>query len=286
MTTESKKQAEERYVKMLLDGVTEYTSIEAGEKPDFRVRRPGALEIAIEVTEYHPAAEGLEGVRRSAVEARWWKELAPALDRERQTKPTLQDVQVLLGFSGRTPPTRGKHKLLATELARLIEQVAERLVPGQEVEVTFLPANLIATMGGPWDDADFWAAEEEWPQLSKELSSLYVSRWPGERPNWRCQDVGTAWSAAEVEEFRRILEGKTAKAQHYDLGGAPLWLLIVCEVFGDLQSHIFPRTDADVAQLHAALEQTGFDFQGGPFSEVWLLSEFANCRLRLHPRGA
>jgi hypothetical protein len=89
MTTESQKQAEERYVRMLLDGITEYTSVEAGEKPDFRVRRAGAPDLALEVTEYHPTAEGLEGVRRSAVEARWWKELEPVLERERRAKPSL-----------------------------------------------------------------------------------------------------------------------------------------------------------------------------------------------------
>jgi hypothetical protein len=168
-----------------------------------------------------------------------------------------------------------------------VEDVAGQLAhPGQEVEVEFLPRHTIAALGSRLENTLFLATED-WPQASKDVSLLHVSRWPGVTwPTWQCQDVATAWLGPDVEELRRVLEGKRAKAQHYDLGGAPLWLLIVSEVQGDLQSHIFPRNENDLAQLLDVLRQTGFRFEDGPFAEVWLLSAFSGGRLRLHPSPA
>src|SRR5689334_11394604 len=40
----------------------------------------GAEGIAVEVTEYHPAAWGCESFRRAEVDARWQNELLPAID--------------------------------------------------------------------------------------------------------------------------------------------------------------------------------------------------------------
>jgi hypothetical protein len=288
MTTELKKQAEERYVKLFLDGRgIEYTAIEAGEKPDFRVKLKAAPDITIEVTEYHPKAEGVEGMRRVAVEARWSKELEQVLDQERRTRACLQDIQLHLGFNGRTPPSKRVHAVLAEELVRLVEDVSARLTyPGQEIEVEFAPRDTIAARGSQLENTLFLATEN-WPEASKDVSLLHVSRWPGVTwPNWVCQDIATAWLGPEVEELRRVLEEKRDKAQHYDLGGAPLWLLIVCAVQGDLQSHIFPRNDDDMAQLVAVIGQTGFRFEDGPFAEVGLLSAFGEGQLRVHPLPA
>jgi hypothetical protein len=95
-----------------------------------------------------------------------------------------------------------------------------------------------------------------------------------------------AWLGPDVEEFKRILEGKAKLAQGYGLTETPLWLLVVCEVFGDLESHVFPQSEADVVALAATLRETGFDFDGGPFAEVWLFSAFTDTRRRLHPPTA
>jgi hypothetical protein len=283
MTTKSQKEGEERYVKMLLDGLTEYTSIEASERPDFWVRRSTVPDLALEVTEYHPAAEGLQGIRRSAVEARWWKELGHFLDRERRARPALQEVKVHLGFKDPRLPKRGEHADFARELVRLVEAVAPHAnAPTEDIEVEFAPRAAVAAVGSRLGDSMFLAAED-WPESSERLSLLLVSRWPGVMwPPWLCQDVAAAWLSPSVEELRRVLAGKAAKAQGYNLGGAPLWLLVVCEVLGDLQSHIFPGSELDLAQLVAALQATGFDFQKGPFNQVWLLSAFGGGRLPLH----
>jgi hypothetical protein len=108
--------------------------------------------------------------------------------------------------------------------------------------------------------------------------------------SWDCQNASTAWVGPDVAEFKRILEEKTEAAGEYMLGGLPLWLLIICgavddggESHSDLASHIFPRNEAEEDQLDDVLRQTGFDFQAGPFAQVWLFSNFTKERRRLHP---
>jgi hypothetical protein len=282
MTTTKQKEGEERYVKAFLDGLVDYTSLEQGERPDFSVYRGEVPVIALEVTEYHPEAEGLAGIRRAAVEARWWLQLEPLLDRMRRKSPALRGVQVLLQFNTPEVPKKSYHAAFASEFVRLVETVANQ-AQVREAEVEFAPRATVAQLGSNWGDSVFMPAEE-WPQASRHLSTLRVTRWPIDVwPPWQCLNVAAAWLGPSLEEFRRILDGKAEKAQGYDLRGAPLWLLIVTEVVGDLQSHIFPANEFELDQLLTTLRASGFDFENGPFREVWLVSAFGGGRLRLHP---
>jgi hypothetical protein len=288
MTTESKKQKEERYVRTLLEGMIQFTSIEAGERPDFWIRCSTEPDFAVEVTEYHPEAQGIQGVPRKEVESRWRDELHPVLDQERRSKPSLLDVRVHLGFSDKKLPGRRLHKGLAQELVSLVEDVASRLTaPGQDAEVVLLSRSdlerVVKTIGPHSGDIVF-RAKEDWPQVSEHLSFLTVTRWWGVVwPPWGYPELECAWLGPDTTEFRRILDGKARLASKYDLGGASLWLLIVCEDFGDLQSHVFPRDASDFEQLVVAFQKSGLDFQASPFSQVWLLSAFSGGRLPIYP---
>jgi hypothetical protein len=78
----------------------------------------------------------------------------------------------------------------------------------------------------------------------------------------------------------------------YTRNGLPLWLLIVCDAVedgdeghGDRASHVFPTSPADQGRIADVPRQTGFAFQAGPFSEVWLFSSFTGQRHRPHPQG-
>src|SRR5262249_30629208 len=124
MTTRQKKQAEEGYVIRFLDGFIEHTAIEPHEKPDFWVRRTTGPDIGLEVTEYHPEAQDVSGARRAEVEAHWWKELEPRLDRERQARPSLEGVRLSLQFKDPSLPRRKEQDARASEVVRLAEEVA------------------------------------------------------------------------------------------------------------------------------------------------------------------
>jgi hypothetical protein len=96
-------------------------------------------------------------------------------------------------------------------------------------------------------------------------------------------DVAGAWTGPDTNEFARMLEGKAKKARGYDRAGTELWLLVVCETHGDVESHVFPQGAGTVAALETKIRETGFDFETGPFAEIWLLSAFTGGQRRIHP---
>jgi hypothetical protein len=277
MTTEAQKQAETRYVTMFLDGLVEYVSIEPCEPPDFWVRRSPSVDLALEVVEYHPAAETFPGIRRTQIEATWWKNLHPLIIPK---CTSIKDVSVHLRLNENRLPKKNECEVIAADLVRLVEVVVKNAAfRNADTLVEFGPkASLPANCPG-----EVFLPVEDW-KVATTLSSLNVSRHPSVPvPLWHCLNANTAWLGPDVEEFSRILESKRKKAQKYNLGGAPLWLLVVCATDGDLQSHIFPQNAEECERLADAVKQTGFDFTDGPFEQIWLLSAIGEGRVRLHP---
>ncbi len=146
--------------------------------------------------------------------------------------------------------------------------------PDDEAEVVFIPAVDVEKASRAVPGYCF-LPQERWPVASQSLSALWVARFPLiASPPWACVDAEGAWIRPDDEEFSRILEGKRRKAQGYALKDMDLWLLIVCDTLGDLESHVFPEGQEGVSELEATIGKTGFDFLNGPFTEVWLLSAF------------
>lgn len=285
MTREMQKETEKRYAEGFLDGFIEYASIDnSGERPDLWIRRAPPPDVGLEVTEYHPDPEGKGRCSRVALESRWWKGLESLIERERRARPSLEGVKVRLSFKDPRLPRDKEHSALVHELIGVIEAAASHLKSSShDVSVDFASRDTIARLGARVDD-DLFLPAEDWPLAVKHLAWLTVSRWPSiEWPSMTCQDVAAAWVGPQVEKLCRILKGKADLARTYDLAGAPLWLLIVCETFGDLQSHIFPGDASEIAALAVGVEEAGFDFHSAPFNEVWLYSTFVGARCRLHP---
>jgi hypothetical protein len=289
MTRPSKKGHERRLVLVFLDGLVAYTSLVDGEKPDFRIRRAEG-DIALEVTEYHPKAPiGSTGKPRIAVEASWWRDLEPFINRERQNK-ALKHVQAYLDFKDGHLPRNAQGAEVARELVDAVAAAAAYLQPpGEYSTVDFVPRTQIASFGAHPDAETVFLPLEDWPDIASRLKSLSVCRYSLEWPAWSCLNATTAWLAPDVAEFKRILEDKAEASKDYALGGLPLWLLIICdavddgrESHGDLASHIFPCSEASKEQMSDVLRQTGFDLKTGPFSQVWLFSCFTRNRHRLH----
>jgi hypothetical protein len=219
MTTKAQKQTEARHVMEFLDGLIEYVSLDACEPPDFWVRLPTPPDIALEVVEYHPTTDG--GIRRAHVEASWWKNLEPLII---QKCAPIMDVSVHLSLNERRLPKKKDCEAMAADLVRLVEAVVGD--PNFRDADTMVEFGRRATLplGCP---GEVFLPEEDW-KVAPALTSLNVSRHPGVPvPRWHCQNAATAWLGPDVDEFRRILDGKRNKAQKYNLGSAPLWLLVV-----------------------------------------------------------
>lgn len=275
MTTEAQKQTETRHVKAFLDGLVEHVSLDPCEPPDFWVRLHTPPDIALEVVEYHPNTDS--GIRRTQVEASWWKNLEPLIV---QKCGPIMDVSVHLSLDEKRLPKKKDCEAMASDLVRLVETVVSN--PNFRNADTMVEFGRKSTLP-PGSPGEVFLSEEDW-KAAFALTSLNVSRHPGVSvPRWHCQNAATAWLGPDVDEFCRILEGKRDKAQKYNLGGAPLWLLVVCATGGDLQSHIFPTSAEERSRLAEAVRLTGFDFAAGPFTETWLMSAQGEGRIRLYP---
>lgn len=255
------------------------------------MRRAGG-DFALEVTEHHSqTTEGGTGRPRVATEVPWWRYVEPPVNGERQSRPILKNVQVYFRFSARHLPGKAQGAAVAKDLVGAVAAaVADRRFTGCEAMVEFAPRTQIESFRD-FQDGTVFLPEEDWPGISRRVESLTVSRGHHlEWPFWNCLNATTSFVGPEATEFKRILEDKTEAVKNYTLAGLPLWLLIVCESIedgceshGDLASHIFPRNEAEQDHLTDVLRQTGFDFQKGPFAEVWLFSQFSGERRRLHP---
>jgi hypothetical protein len=282
MTTDIQKLKERGYVELIRKGQADWVNVVPGERPDFRIKRSSGPDIALEVVEYHAESRDVPGTPRVAVEARWWKELWPVLDRERHSKEALRGFQVRVGFGNKGLPHKRDHHALAQQLVQVVE-AAVLAMSGREVDVVFLPQAFIDKANRLISNK-FFLAQEVWPLAAERLSSLSVSSWPFEVwPLWNCLDVMGAWGGADEDKFKAVLEKKAKKAEGYDAAGAVLWLLVVCETHDDLESHIYPRDNEELLVLEEKVRESGVADPVGPYAEVWLLSAFTGSACRLRP---
>jgi hypothetical protein len=241
--------------------------------------------LALEVTEYHPAAWGSETFRRTEVDSRWQNELLPLIEAARQASPVARSVAAWLDFKDVRLPKSRDHSRVARALIAAVEAAIPRIPQGRSVRVGFLPRDTVARL--PTHDWGWtFLASEDFPDAAQYFNVICLESDPGwHMPFWHCPRMNAGWCAPSADEFGRILDSKARKARKYDAHGRPLWLLIVAELLNDQESHVFPRGQEYLAYLREQVSNTGFDFATGPFQQVWLFSEFTEGKVRLCPAG-
>src|SRR5262245_8077683 len=138
MDQSKKKGTERHYAERFLSGLVECSSLEDSESPDFWIRRAASPDIGLEVTEYHPTADEVEGILRREIESRWWQGLEPRLDKLRKEKPELRNIGVALVFRDAKLPRTREHERLAFELIGLVTTIVSTSITGQEeIKFTF-----------------------------------------------------------------------------------------------------------------------------------------------------
>jgi hypothetical protein len=279
-----------------------YRDLEPSEEPDFWLTLIDGRRIAVELTEYRPREPMHGRSTRSDVEARWYRGLWRCIDRLRQQKPSLKHPGARLRFRDPELPRKSTHAQIAEGVVELVETVAaQHAFDEGDFQIGFMPEAVMPKWGAPacellpgrrcycipgpatlgTSGSQLYLAQEEWPQLSPILASIDVHCTPFAWPPWNCPDIQGAWIEPSGREFRAVLRAKQEKARKYPLSGAPLWLLIVCDVPGDLSSHIFPENGGDQARLRQAIADSDFIFDASPFGEVWLFSQFCSSTLSI-----
>jgi hypothetical protein len=286
MTRSIQKTKEKQHAELFLHGLVEYKQLDDGEAPDFWVRRDGRVDFGLEITEYHPPAEGCRQARRCEIEARWREEIWPKLDSERRKLQSLEEIAVDFHFRDPRLPQGREHALLVQELIQAVSKFAHDVNPyGNGIEVCFGPSETVKRAGGHLGRWRF-LPDDEWPCSARHISSLAIRLWPGLHwPPWNCPLLDAAWPSPVAEEFVKVLCNKASKFTPRSKSDLPIWLLIVCETQNDLQSHSVPSNPQDAKHLVEAIEQCGFAFNKSPFEQVWLLSEFNGRKTQLYPAG-
>jgi hypothetical protein len=276
MQQDRKKAIERRYAEAFIAGRVECRCIDDSEKPDFWVRRENAPDIGLEVTEYHPTADEVDGIQRREIESRWRDSLEPKLDSLRKRNPELRNTYVRFQFVDPKVPRKKEHDALAAEFTNLVTAVVAAWPDGaREINLDFA-SRAEANMCNSVSASSGWTflPKEDWLNCSRHLHSITL------------QHLDVAWITPRPSEFKRILEDKASAARKYDLEDQPLWLLIVVDLPGDTKSQLALQSDEDVKELFATTGRSGFDFENSPFKEVWLLSALFAWNLRLYPAGA
>jgi hypothetical protein len=243
----------------------------------------GANGVAVEHTEYHPAAWGRESYPRSEVDSRWQNEMLPAIEAARCANPTIKSIAASLDFKDIRLPKKRDHRAIAADLVRVVEAMVPRIPVDRFVKLCFASRDVLAGIpqqAGDWTflpSEDFPLAAEHFDWVR--LESYHDEEWP----LWTCPRMLGGWNAPSANEFSGILEAKAQEAKKYDTQGWPLWLLIVAELTNDQESHVFPRGQDYLLYLREQISATGFDFATGPFQQVWLFSEFTEGMVRLYP---
>lgn len=247
----------------------------------------GIERVAVEHTEYHPAAWGCEPYRRTEVDLRWENELLPAIEAARQAKPAIKTVAARFGFKDLRLPKKRNHRVIAEDFVRAVETALPQIPSDRWVFLCFINRDKLSRIPNQVNNGVALLPLEDFPLAAEHFEYIRLASYPEEeRPPWFDPRMLGGWVAPSADEFAQILETKVRKARNYDTQGRPVWLLIVAELWNDRESHIFPREEYDLLSLREQIVATGFDFAAGPLQQVWLFSEFTEGAMRLYPNGS
>lgn len=252
--------------------------------PDIRVWHNSLPILNLEVTEYHVDREQV------ATNSRWRERLWPKVDVLRRKDCSLRDILGFVVFSDSTLPALNKREdeQLADELVRIAKHVGSMLGDSEELKISFSLRTVVASypvISPGW----IFFPSDEWPLCSQHIAAVTFSRIACGWHRWTCPQVDAGWTQITTEKFRSIFDEKEAKVRKacHDVSrfplGVPTWLVIVCDLFNDLTTHLYPGSEADREELFQAIQQCNYDFAQSPFAEVWLYAEFAHSKLRIFP---
>jgi hypothetical protein len=256
-----------------------YSRLSSGnDPPDVVVHRGNMPAIEIEVTEYHPEDD------RVGIEKRW-QQLRDLLYSAIKEHPQLKGVSITPVFRDPRLPQRRHHPAIAESLCACAEHLLHQGWAGPErlrvVFVDYVDPGFYRRMG----PRQHVLPAREWPILARHVNVIYMQSisWNGYFPVNNPQ-AQTAWCSPYPAAFLDILERKESKIRsaihtgRHSKGEGPLLLLIVSNVPGDLSSSVFGDE-----HLEEVIRESGFDFEGSVFDEIWLMEAYSGESQCLFP---
>lgn len=73
--------------------------------------------------------------------------------------------------------------------------------------------------------------------------------------------ITTAWRwTVTKQSLSRILNEKTQRLVNRGRTGLPVWLVILCDLFADVRTMIYPRDEVDRAAVLSMFQTCGYDW--------------------------
>jgi hypothetical protein len=181
----------------------------------------GVDSLAIEHTEYHPAAWGCEPYRRTEVDLRWQNELEPAIDGARKSNPAIKTVAARFGFKDLRLPKKCDHRVIAEDLVRAVEAALPQIPPDWWVYLCFINQDRLSRIPNQVNGVAFLPLED-FPIAAEHFDWIKLAYYPEEEwPLWSCPPMVGGWTYPSANEFAQILEAKARKARKYETQGNP-----------------------------------------------------------------
>ncbi|MEX0776059.1 MAG: hypothetical protein WD042_10160 [Phycisphaeraceae bacterium] len=257
--------------------------------------RNGVHAMALELTAYAPdarsdshAAKANRGSPRRASVVAWRKHVWPTLDLRRRAYQDLCNVVVSITFKEDAfPPQRVQWAEFTQQLFELVHATwrNREVFPAYpncqvaQVRSVQLAENVMSS--GRQRDRTYLSLDPRSP-MAQYIESLWLMKVRRPWAEWRGPDLQPGFVDLNTDVLANVVKDKTNKAKHYDAEGLPLWLVIHCDAFEDVRTHIFPRDEHDYKCIRSGLQKLPDPV---PFARVWLLSQWHRSRICLLPRS-
>ena len=260
--------------------------------PDGWCVKNGVKQFAIEVTRYMPNQNDSHestGQQQQKVVSLWRDRMWPKLKLLRDNHNKLKHVNVSCDFSVEEHHIKqiSKNDIFSDELIRFILMfVDENLLqplPGTNIE--FVDKKSLVRIRKHSQDCIKVFCQEDWNLISTGLTRFRIWREPCCWLDWHGPDQKATFIDPQTEEFKRILDKKTAKAERYKApDNLPIYLAIACDFTSDNRSAIFPIDGKNAMQgkLKNAFQNLNLDFSNMSFDKIYLVSVIRKEKLLLY----
>jgi len=224
----------------------------------------------LELTDYVVDHDRRMGSRQRKSVGMWnqGKGIWQVVDVERRKRRVLQNVMATVDFSDDPPrhhdiEALGRQIVGAAAIAwteRDMQSVLPMLQPEPVTSVfvedrTGRTANF-QQFGTAYLNPD----ADAFPLVAAHVQKIHLSEWSSDWPEWWGPDMRGGGVTYCTESLSRILNEKTQRLVNRGRTGLPVWLVILCDLFADVRTMIYPRDEVDRAAVLSMFQTCGYDW--------------------------
>jgi hypothetical protein len=235
------------------------------------------LELTDYVVDHDPR---MGSVQRMSV-GMWDQSIWQVVDVERRNRSVLQNVMATVEFSDDPPRNRDAKamgfQIVGAAAKAWTERNEQKVLPMLQPE----PVTSVFVedrTGRTYNFQQFGTAyinpdADAFPLVAAHVQQIHLSECSSDWPEWWGPDMRGGCVTYCAQSLCRILNEKTQRLQNRGQTGLPVWLVILCDLFADVRTMIYPRDELHLAAALEMFQTCGYDWRASPFAEIWLMSQ-------------